>query len=205
MRRKLDRPQVRATNKIKKCVSAAYTQLCSHLLTPSSELKKIRPVVQFARWLSIKPLDAVILILIIADKGKIQMSKLKELTRPLMSADELTSVLYRLRSMLYLKSHDNMRHGETVQLHMEFMKAVDSGDLGRILELRPKGSEGILAYVARISRQAPFEPTEWEHFLNYLWTAQDSDHEFLAYIDDLEIFESLQESLMLLIAMNHYY
>lgn len=205
MRRKLNRPQVRGTNKIKKCVEASYTQLCAHLLTPSSELKKIRPVVQFARWLSIKPLDAVILIFIIADKGKIHMSKLKELTRPLMSADELTSVLYRLRSMLYLKSHDNMRHGETVQLHMEFMKAIDSGDLGRILELRPCGSEGILAYVARIARQAPFEPTEWEHFLNYLWTAQDSDHEFLAYIDDLEIFESLQESFMLLVAMNHYY
>jgi len=172
---------------------------------PSSDLKRIKPLAQLARWLSISPIESAVLVFVITERGKIQMSKLKELVRAHLGPDELANVLFRLRSMLFLRSYEQMRYGEIVQLHSEFMKALDAGDLGRILELRPSGSEGIMAYVARVARQAPFDPSEWEHFLNYLWTAQDTDHEFLAYIDDLELFESLQESLMLLIAMRHYY
>lgn len=205
MKRRLNRARVASTNKLKKCVEGGYSQLCAHLLSPTSDLRKIKPVAQFARWLSIKPLDAVVLIMTIVDKGRISLAKLRELTRSLMSVDELDVALFRLRSMLFLRSHEHSRHGETVQLHFEFMKAIETGDIGRILELRPSGSDGIMAYVARVARQSPFEPSEWEHFLNYLWTAQDSDHEFLAYIDDLELFDSLQESFMLLIAMKHYY
>jgi hypothetical protein len=99
-----------------------------------------------------------------------------------------------------------LRGDEVVQLNNEFKQAFNRGDVIKILELSPEGgSHSIMAYVARCTRQGPYETEEWDYFMDHLWTSQSEDHEFLRYIDDLEFMDTIQLSFMLLIAANHYF
>jgi hypothetical protein len=205
MKRKLRRPTGGKGNKLKVLMQKAYLDICSHLLLPNAPFNKIPSVALFGRKLGIQAIDAAVLVLILYDRGKIERAKLVELTRNFRSKDELEESLDRLRGMLYIRPNSHIKHGTMVQLYMEFRQAFESGDLNRVLRLRPSGSNGLLSYAARIAHMGPYEQDEWEIFLDRLFEGQDQEHVFLKYMDDLEYFETLHGTLLLMVAKNHYY
>lgn len=205
MKRKQHRSIVKKVNKLKGYVQKAYLAICTNLLEPQVPFKQILPVAQFGRKLGICPLDAAVLVLILKEKGKIERTKLVELTQNIISKDDLEESLVRLRAMLYVRPHAHTRHGDIVCLYTEFKRAFEMGDLNQILRLRPSGSNGILAFAARIAHMGPYEHDEWEVFLDRLFEGQDEDHDFLKYMDDLEYFATLHSTMLLMIAKNHYY
>ena len=205
MKRKQLRSIVGKGNKLKSLMQKAYLAICSHLLLPEVPFHKIRPVSLFGRKLGIRPIDAAVLVLILKEQSRIERTKLIKLTSNIMSKEDLDESLARLRAMLFIRPNSHLKQGEFIQLYMEFRQAFDSGDVNRILRLRPSGSHGMLSYAARISHMGPYEQDEWEVFLDRLYEGQDQDHVFLKYMDDLEYFETLHGTLLLMIAKNHYY
>gem|GEM_PF-2585686 len=205
MNRKQLLSKVLKGNKLKALMQKAYLAICSNLLLPEIKFQKIRPVALFGRKLGLRPIDAAVLVLILNDHGKIERTKLVELTSNIMSKDDLDESLARLRAMLFIRPNSHLKHGELIHLYLEFRQAFNSGDINRILRLRPSGSNGILSYAARIAHMGPYETDEWEVFLDRLFEGQDQDHVFLKYMDDLEYFDTLQGTVLLMIAKNHYF
>jgi hypothetical protein len=199
------RSKVGKVNKLKILSQKAYLAIISNLLLPEIKFHKIRPVALFGRKLGVNPIDAAVLVLILNDRGKVVRTKLVELTSNIMSIDELDEPLARLRAMLYIRQNSQVKYNELIQLYTEFRQAFDSGDVDRILRLRPSGSNGMLSYAARIAHMGPYETDEWEVFLDRLFEGQDQDHVFLKYMDDLEYFDTLQGTVLLMIAKNHYF
>jgi hypothetical protein len=199
------RSKVGKVNKLKILSQKAYLAIISNLLLPEIKFHKIRPVALFGRKLGVNPIDAAVLVLILNDRGKVVRTKLVELTSNIMSIDELDESLARLRAMLYIRQNSQVKYNELIQLYTEFRQAFDSGDVDRILRLRPSGSNGMLSYAARIAHMGPYETDEWEVFLDRLFEGQDQDHVFLKYMDDLEYFDTLQGTVLLMIAKNHYF
>ena len=205
MNRQQLRSKVGKVNKLKILSQKAYLAIISNLLLPEIKFHKIRPVALFGRKLGVNPIDAAVLVLILNDRGKVVRTKLVELTSNIMSIDELDESLARLRAMLYIRQNSQVKYNELIQLYTEFRQAFDSGDVDRILRLRPSGSNGMLSYAARIAHMGPYETDEWEVFLDRLFEGQDQDHVFLKYMDDLEYFDTLQGTVLLMIAKNHYF
>jgi hypothetical protein len=196
----------RIANLLKKQVEKSYTELCVNLLVLDVKFRKIKPLVRFARMLALDLNDAATLVMIITNKGRVERKVLGQLL-PWFTEAQVAESVSRLRSHLFVRgTSPNLRGDEVVQLNNEFKQAFNRGDVIKILELSPEGgSHSIMAYVARCTRNGPYETEEWDHFMDHLWTSQSEDHEFLRYIDDLEFMDTIQLSFMLLIASNHYF
>ena len=196
----------RIANLLKKQVEKSYMELCVNLLVLDVKFRKIKPLARFARMLAVELNDAATLVMIITNKGRVERKVLGQLL-PWFTDAQITESVSRLRSHLFVRgTSPNLRGDEVVQLNNEFKQAFNRGDVIKILELSPEGgSHSIMAYVARCTRQGPYETEEWDHFMDHLWTSQSEDHEFLRYIDDLTFIDTIQLSFMLLIASNHYF
>jgi hypothetical protein len=196
----------RIANLLKKQVEKSYTELCVNLLVLDVKFRNIKPLARFARMLALDLNDAATLVMIITNKGRVERKVLGQLL-PWFTEAQVAESVSRLRSHLFVRgTSPNLRGDEVVQLNNEFKQAFNRGDVIKILELSPEGgSHSIMAYVARCTRQGPYETEEWDHFMDHLWTSQSQDHEFLRYINDLEFMDTIQLSFMLLIASNHYF
>jgi hypothetical protein len=196
----------RIANLLKKQVEKSYTELCVNLLVLDVKFRKIKPLARFARMLALDLNDAATLVMIITNKGRVERKVLGQLL-PWFTEAQVAESVSRLRSHLFVRgTSPNLRGDEVVQLNNEFKQAFNRGDVIKILELSPEGgSHSIMAYVARCTRNGPYETEEWDHFMDHLWTSQSEDHEFLRYIDDLEFMDTIQLSFMLLIESNHYF